>query len=127
MSKAEEDYRIWRNDNFIVEATIDMSLWNKKIIKDFQENLSKVLTEIYKKSDIIFSNSKKSISLSFSGDKRIIELNYFYRKLSSATNVLSFPSHSKSKNTTFLDKLNRKKLDNDTNNDKFFEINCKKP
>ena len=64
--------------------------------------MSKVLTEIYKKSDIIFSNSIKAISLSFSGDKRIIELNYFYRKLSSATNVLSFPSHSKSKNTTFL-------------------------
>tara|TARA_B100000700_G_C14921875_1_gene797440 strand:+ start:190 stop:702 length:513 start_codon:yes stop_codon:yes gene_type:complete len=102
MSKTGEDYRIWKNDNFIVESTIDMSLWNKKIINDFQKNLSKALTEIYEKSDIIFSNSKKSISLSFSGNKRIIELNCFYRKLSSATNVLSFPSHSKSNNKTFL-------------------------
>ena len=97
-----EDYKIWENDKFIVECSIDLILWDKKIIENFQENLHKILDLICEKSDIIFPNIKKSISLSFSGDKKIIELNCRYRNSNSATNVLSFPSHLKSSDELFL-------------------------
>ena len=97
-----EDYKIWENDKFIVECSIDLILWDKKIIENFQENLHKILDLICEKSDIILPSIKKSISLSFSGDKKIIELNNRYRNLNSATNVLSFPSYLKSRDELFL-------------------------
>ena len=102
MNITGEDYRIWENDKFIVECSIDLILWDKKTITNFQENLYKILDLICKKSNIILPNIKKSISLSFSGDKKIIELNYFYRNLNSSTNVLSFPSYFKSNDELFL-------------------------
>ena len=102
MNIPEVDYRIWKNDNFIIESTIIASLWNLEVINNFHKNLNKVLNEIYIKSDASFSNSKKLISLSFSEDKKIIELNNSFRKINSATNVLSFPSHSKTENGLFL-------------------------
>ena len=102
MSMSGEDYRKWENDKFIVEFTIDFILWDKEIIENFQENLHKILDLIYEKSGIIFPSLKKSISLSFSGDKKIIELNYCYRNSNSATNVLSFPSYLKSNHELFL-------------------------
>ncbi len=102
MNVAEQDYRIWKNKNFIVEATIDFSLWNKNIITNFQKNLTKTLDEIYLKSDLNTLNTKYLISLFFSGDKKMIELNNYYRKINASTNVLSFPNSSNSKNEFFL-------------------------
>ena len=102
MNITEKDYRIWENDEFSVECSIDLSLWHSNIINNFQENLNQILEEVYKKSDVNLSKSMKSISLYFSGDKKIIELNYYYRKLKLATNVLSFPSRYSSNNTLFL-------------------------
>ena len=102
MNITEKDYRIWENDEFSVECSIDLSLWHSNIINNFQENLNQLLEEVYKKSDVNLSKSMKSISLYFSGDKKIIELNYYYRKLKLATNVLSFPSRYSSNNTLFL-------------------------
>ncbi len=102
MNIPEVDYRIWKNDNFIIESTIVVSLWNQEVINDFHKNLSKVVQEIDKKPNLTFSNSKKLISLLFSGDKKIIELNSSFRKIKSATNVLSFPSYSKIENGLFL-------------------------
>lgn len=102
MNITEKDYRIWENDKFTVESSIDLSLWDRNIIDNFQENLTQVLEEVYNKSDVNLSKSMKSISLSFSGDKKIIELNYYYRKLKLPTNVLSFPSSYSSNNTLFL-------------------------
>ena len=102
MNIAEADYRISNNDKFIIESSIIVSLWDEKLINNFHENLNKVLKEIYEKSNLSFPNSKKLISLCFSGDKQIIQLNKTYRKTSSATNVLSFPSYSHSKDALFL-------------------------
>ena len=49
-----------------------------------------------------FSHSKKLISLSFSGDRKITELNNSYRKINLATNVLSFPSYLNQNNELFI-------------------------
>ncbi len=102
MNIAEADYRILKNNEFIIESSITASLWDEKLINNFHENLSKVLKEIYKKSNSTFSGTKKSISLCFAGDQQIIELNKSYRNTNSATNVLSFPSYSTTKDELFL-------------------------
>ena len=102
MNVAEQDYRIWKNENFVIEYTITSSLWDEILINDFHEKLNKVLDEIYKQTDLISNNSKTLISISFSGDKKVMELNNCFRKKKSATNVLSFPSNYKFNNTLFL-------------------------
>ena len=102
MNEAEKDYRIWKNRNFIVESTITLSLWDEMLINDFHKKLNKILYEICKKIDLISKNSKTLISICFSGDKKIMELNSCFRKKQSATNVLSFPSNNKFNNILFL-------------------------
>ena len=102
MKEAEQDYRIWKNKNFIVESTIIISLWDEILINGFYEKLNKILNEIYEQIGFVYNNSKTLISISFSGDKKIMELNSCFRKKNIATNVLSFPSNNKFDNTIFL-------------------------
>ena len=102
MNTAEKDYRIWKNKNFVIESTITIKLWDEILINNFHEKLNKILDEIYKKVELFSNNSKTLISISFSGDKKIMELNSFFRKIESSTNVLSFPSNNKFDNTLFL-------------------------
>ena len=102
MNVTEQDYRIWKNEYFVIESTITLSLWDKILINDFHEKLDQVLDEIYERIGLISNNSKTLISISFSGDKKVKELNNSFRKKRSATNVLSFPSNYKFNNTLFL-------------------------
>ena len=102
MNVAEKDYRIWKNENFVIEYTITSSLWDEILINDFHEKLNKILDEIYEQTGLISNNSKILISISFSGDKKVMELNNYFRKKKLATNVLSFPSNYKFNNTLFL-------------------------
>ena len=102
MNEAEQDHRVWKNENFVIESIITLSLWDKILINDFHEKLNKVLDEIYERIGVIPNNSKTLISIFFSGDKKVKELNNSFRKKRSATNVLSFPSNYKFNNTLFL-------------------------
>ena len=102
MNVAEQDHRVWKNENFVIESIITLSLWDKILINDFHEKLNKVLDQIYERIGLISYNSKILISISFSGDKKIKELNNYFRNIGSVTNVLSFPSNYKLNNTLFL-------------------------
>ncbi len=102
MKESEKDYRIWESKNFIVESTVNSSLWDEILISDFYKKLNTVLNEIYEQLGLDYDSSKTLISISFSDDKKIMELNNFFRKKNSATNVLSFPSNNKFKKTLFL-------------------------
>ena len=102
MNVTEQDYRIWKNENFVIESTITLSLWDKILINDFHEKLDQILDEIYERIGLISNNSKTLISISFSSDKKVKELNNSFRKKRLATNVLSFPSNFKFNKTLFL-------------------------
>ncbi len=102
MKEAEQDYRIWKNKNFVVESTITFSLWDKILINSFHEKLNKILNEIHEQIGFVNNSSKTLISISFSGDKKIMELNGCFRKKNSVTNVLSFSYNNKFNNTLFL-------------------------
>ena len=102
MNVIEQDYRIWKNENFVVESIISISLWDEMLINNFHEKLNKVLHQIYQQIDLISNNPKTLISISFSGDKKVKQLNKYFKEKKSATNVLSFSSNYKSKDTLFL-------------------------
>ena len=102
MKEVEQDYRIWKNKNFVVESTITLSLWDEILINGFHEKLNKILNEIYEQIGFVYNNSKTLISIYFSGDKKIMELNSCFRKKKIPTNVLSFPSNNKFNNTLFI-------------------------
>lgn len=102
MNVAEIDYRIWKNEIFVIESSITVSLWDEILIKEFHDKLNKILYEIYERTGLISSDSKTLISISFSEDKKITELNNCFRQKQSATNVLSFPSNNIFKNQLFL-------------------------
>ena len=84
MSQLEETYqKIWKIGSFTVEANIDRSLWEEKILKKLENNLGLILLDIFESS----------------------KANYFkhYRNIKLPTNILSFPSSNKLlKNETFL-------------------------
>ena len=46
MNAAEQDYRIWKNENFVVESIINLSLWDEKLINHFHDQLNKGLSFI---------------------------------------------------------------------------------
>ena len=103
ITRQEKDsHKLCKYGMLSVEAIIDESLWDKQLINDFQKNLNKILSEIYKKSDLINTNKKNYVSVSFAGDKKIIELNKRFRKINLPTNVLSFPSFIQKNNKIFL-------------------------
>ena len=102
MQLKKDSHKTWNNSIFTVEAIIDETLWDKQLIIDFQKTLNKISDEICKNSDLIKTNKIYSVSVLFSGDKKIIELNSRYRKINLPTNVLSFPSFIERNKEIFL-------------------------
>ena len=98
----KDSHIIWKNEMFIIEVIIDETLWDRQLINNLKKNLNQILYEIYKISDLINVNKKNSVSLLFSGDKKIIALNNLYRQKNMPTNVLSFPSQTERNNDIFL-------------------------
>ena len=93
MNVAGQDYRIWKNENFVIESKITVSLWDERLINDFHDKLNIVLDEVHERTSLISYESKTLISISFSEDAKVMELNNCFRKKKTSTNVLSFPSH----------------------------------
>ena len=102
MQMQKNSHIIWKNEIFIVEAIIDETLWDRKLINNLKEKINHILNVIYKIPNLININKNFSISLSFAGDKKIIELNNLYRKKNLPTNVLSFPSLTEINKEIFL-------------------------
>ena len=102
MNEVEQDYRIWKNKDFVIESKITLSLWDEILINKFHEKLNIILDEIYEQTDLISNELKTLISISFSEDEKVMELNNCFRKKNIATNVLSFPSNNTINKQLFL-------------------------
>ena len=93
MNKLNEDYyKIWKNDFYTIEANIVRSFCEDKFIESFEKRLNKIIFEIFENSKNTLLENNILISILFTGDSKVAELNNHYRKIYKPTNVLSFPS-----------------------------------
>ena len=103
MILTEDYHKNWKYGYCSVEAIIDRSLWEDSLIENFGKKLNPTLNEIFKETKFMASKNYYILSIFFSGEKKIIELNKTYRNINKPTNVLSFPNLTKnSKNEKFL-------------------------
>lgn len=85
-------YKIWNDSFYTIEANIDTDLWCQDLVNSFEKKINKILKEFPNEIINITPEDKILISIMFSGDKKVMELNSQFRKINKPTNVLSFPS-----------------------------------
>ena len=85
-------YKIWNDSFYTIEANIDTDLWCRDLVNSFEKKINKILKEFPNEIINITPEDKILISIMFSGDKKVMELNSQFRKINKPTNVLSFPS-----------------------------------
>jgi hypothetical protein len=82
MNKLNQDYyKIWKNDCYTIEANIVRSLWDDRFIKSFENRLNKIILEIFENSKNILVENNILISILFTGDKKVAELNNYCKPL----------------------------------------------
>ena len=97
-------YKIWETEYYFIEAVVENIWWENIINKSFEKKLKLIVEQIIKNNKVLGFKHKFSISILFTGDKKINQLNKKFRKINSPTNVLSFPSMpANSKRNNFLD------------------------
>ena len=79
MSLTQDYHKNWKCDYYSVEAIIDRSLWEDSLIENFGKKLNSTLNEIFKETKLTASKNYYILSIFFSGEKKIIELNQTYR------------------------------------------------
>ena len=87
-----ENYKIWETEYYFIEAVIDNIWWKNVINKSIEKKLGSVLMSLIQNIKVSTLKKKFSISILFTGDKKINQLNKKFRKINSPTNILSFPS-----------------------------------
>ena len=104
MAVLKKKYKIWETEYYFVEAVLENIWWENIINKSFEKKLKLIVEQIIKNNKVLGFKNKFSISILFTGDKKINQLNKKFRKINSPTNVLSFPSMPININTNnFLD------------------------
>ena len=104
MAVLKKKYKIWETEYYFIEAVLENIWWENIINKSFEKKLKLIVEQIIKNNKVIEFKNKFSISILFTGDKKINQLNKKFRKINSPTNVLSFPSMPIDINTNnFLD------------------------
>ena len=87
-----DNHKVWKNKTFIIELNIEGDLWSKDLVNCFENQLFKILNEFSKRVDGFNLEKKNLISVMFSTDKKVMQLNKQFRNINKPTNVLSFPS-----------------------------------
>jgi probable rRNA maturation factor len=93
--KLVNSYKTWNDSFYKIEANIDTDLWCQDLVNSFEKKIYKILKEFPDEVINITAEDKILISIMFSGDKKVMELNSQFRKINKPTNVLSFPSSPK--------------------------------
>ena len=92
MIKIKKKFKSWKTKDYLIETIIDEISWEKIINENFENKLNSIVHNIIQKKKKTKLIQKFSISVLFTGDQKITELNNHFRNINSATNVLSFPS-----------------------------------
>ena len=87
-----DNHKVWENKTFIIEFNIDSDLWSQDVVNCFEKQLFKILREFSKRVNNFNPEKKNLISVMFSTDKKVMQLNNQFRNINKPTNVLSFPS-----------------------------------
>ena len=104
MAVLKKKYKIWETEYYFIEAVIENVWWVNIINKSFEKKIKLIVEQIIKNNKALGFKTKFSISILFTGDKKINQLNKKFRKINSPTNVLSFSSMPIDINTNnFLD------------------------
>ena len=85
-------HKVWKNNTFTIELNIDGNLWTHDLVNSFEKQLLNILNEFSKRVDNFNPEKKNLISVMFSTDKKVMQLNKQFRNINKPTNVLSFPS-----------------------------------
>ena len=88
----KKNYKTWETEFYFIEAIIENAWWEKIINQSIEKKLSLIVEQIIKNTKITLFKKKFSMSILFTGDKKINKLNKKFRQINSPTNVLSFPS-----------------------------------
>jgi len=92
MAVLKKKYKIWETEYYFIEAVLENIWWENIINKSFEKKLKLIVEQIIKNNKAFDFKKKFSISILFTGDKKINQLNKKFRKINSPTNILSFPS-----------------------------------
>jgi len=92
MPRIKKKYKVWDTESYFIEAIIENLWWENIISEYFEQKLMLIVNEI-----IVNTNNENilnffSISILFTGDKKITQLNKKFKKINFPTNILSFPA-----------------------------------
>ena len=105
MIEIKKKFKNWETNEYLIESIIDDILWEKIIDSKFENKINSIIQNIIQLTKNIKLTKKFSISVLFTGDNKITNLNNNFRNINSATNVLSFPFievHEDMKSLNFL-------------------------
>ena len=92
MYKIKKRFKNWETNDYLIESIIENILWEKIIDENFENKLNSIIQNIIELTKKTKLTQKFSVSVLFTGDKKIKNLNNNFRNINCATNVLSFPS-----------------------------------
>ncbi|MDB9869976.1 rRNA maturation RNase YbeY [Alphaproteobacteria bacterium] len=92
MPQIKKKYKLWDTESYFIEAIIENLWWENIISEYFEQKLALIVNEIIVNTDNENILKKFSISILFTGDKKITQLNKKFKKINFPTNILSFPA-----------------------------------
>ena len=92
MPTIKKKYKVWDTENYFIEAIIENLWWENIINEFFEQKITLIVNQIIENTNNKNLRNKISISILFTGDKKITQLNKKFKKINFPTNVLSFPS-----------------------------------
>ena len=91
MAKIKKKFKNWETNDYLIEAIIEDICWEQIIDDNFENKLNLTIRNIIELTKKEKLTQKFTISVLFTEDKKITNLNNNHRNINSATNVLSFP------------------------------------
>ena len=91
MTEIKKKFKNWETNDYLIEAIIEDICWEQIIDDNFENKLNSIINNIIELTKKEKLTQKFTISVLFTEDKKITNLNNHHRNINSATNVLSFP------------------------------------